>query len=178
MVRDSGDYGVKVAPSSPNPLLTIKPTNVLFLTGLWDSRGNRAKARGGGRHEPINQRPSYGQRDRRRLGGTRTGRSAVTTDRAFINADQVNGKECLDRRSTRARGGSNARGSQVGERDLNAALVRLKYGPARDRPVRLRGRAEAGFVEASCLYRNLIFAISGTKPGQLGARRVRYAPPQ
>lgn len=34
MVRDSGDYGVKVAPSSPNPLLTNKPTNVLFLTSL------------------------------------------------------------------------------------------------------------------------------------------------
>jgi tRNA (cmo5U34)-methyltransferase len=61
-----------------------------------------------------------------------------------------------------------ARELKVGERDLNAALVRMKQDMPAAVGQQLAWLREAGFVEVSCSYRNLIFAVlSGTKPANV-----------
>lgn len=96
----------------------------------------------------------------------------LTPGGVFINADQVAGEgAAIDERS-RQMWIKRARELKIGERELAAALERMK----RDLPAtvgqQLAWLRETGFVGVSCSYRNLIFAvISGTRPEQ--AREAR-----
>ncbi len=58
-----------------------------------------------------------------------------------------------------------ARELKVTERDLDEAIARMKHDLPASVGQQLAWMREAGFVEVSCVYRNLIFAVlSGTKP--------------
>lgn len=89
----------------------------------------------------------------------------LTPGGVFINADQVAGETAtIDRRSYDM-WIKRARELKAGERDLNAALERMKQDLPATVGQQLAWMREAGFVEVACTYRNLIFAVlSGTKP--------------
>jgi tRNA (cmo5U34)-methyltransferase len=54
---------------------------------------------------------------------------------------------------------------KVSERDLQAAIARMKQDLPATVGQQLGWMREAGFVEVSCAYRNLIFAVlSGARP--------------
>jgi tRNA (cmo5U34)-methyltransferase len=89
----------------------------------------------------------------------------LTPGGVFINADQVAGEGAAIDERARQMWIKRARELKLGERELAAALERMK----RDLPAtvgqQLAWMRESGFVGVSCSYRNLIFAVlSGTKP--------------
>ncbi len=93
----------------------------------------------------------------------------LTPGGVFINADEVAGEGAAIDERARQRWIERARELKASDRELDATLERMK----RDMPAtvgqQLAWLRESGFVEVSCSYRNLIFAVlSGTKPG--GAR--------
>ena len=89
----------------------------------------------------------------------------LTPGGVFINADQVAGETPgIDQRSQRM-WIKRAREMKVSERDLKAAIERMKQDFPATVGQHLGWMRETGFVEVSCSYRNLIFAVlSGTKP--------------
>jgi tRNA (cmo5U34)-methyltransferase len=89
----------------------------------------------------------------------------LTPAGVFINADQVAGEtEAIDLRA-RQRWIERAREQKVAEKDLNVAIERMKQDLPATVGQQLAWMREAGFIEVSCAYRNLIFAVlSGTKP--------------
>lgn len=89
----------------------------------------------------------------------------LTPGGVFINADQVAGEGvAIDERSRRS-WIERTRELKISERDLNAALERMKQDLPATVGQQLAWLREAGFIEVSCSYRNLIFAVlSGSKP--------------
>jgi tRNA (cmo5U34)-methyltransferase len=89
----------------------------------------------------------------------------LTPGGVFINADQVAGETAaIDQRSHRM-WVKRARELKVSERDLQAAIARMKQDLPATVGQQLAWMREAGFVEVSCAYRNLIYAVlSGTRP--------------
>jgi tRNA (cmo5U34)-methyltransferase len=89
----------------------------------------------------------------------------LTSGGVLINADQVAGETAaIDQRSLQM-WIKRARELKVSERDLNAALERMKQDLPATVGQQLAWMRESGFTEVSCAYRNLIFAVvSGTKP--------------
>lgn len=89
----------------------------------------------------------------------------LTHGGTFINADQVAGETAAIERRSRELWVRRAREQKVGERDLDAALERMKLDLPATVGQQLAWLRESGFTEVSCSYRNLIFAVlSGTKP--------------
>ena len=83
----------------------------------------------------------------------------------MINADQVAGETAAIDQRSRQMWIKRARELKVSERDLNAALERMKQDLPATVGQQLAWMRESGFTEVSCAYRNLIFAVvSGTKP--------------
>jgi tRNA (cmo5U34)-methyltransferase len=96
----------------------------------------------------------------------------LTPSGVFINADQVAGESAAIDERARQRWIKRARELKVSERDLNAALARMKQDLPATVGQQLGWLREAGFVEVSCSYRNLIFAVlSGTKPSGMREER-------
>jgi tRNA (cmo5U34)-methyltransferase len=92
----------------------------------------------------------------------------LTPRGVFINADQVAGEGAAVDERARQMWIKRARELKVAERDLNAALARMKQDMPATVGQQLGWLREAGFVEVSCSYRNLIFAVlSGTKPANM-----------
>ncbi|HUA34502.1 MAG TPA: class I SAM-dependent methyltransferase [Candidatus Binataceae bacterium] len=94
----------------------------------------------------------------------------LTPGGVFINADQVAGEGAAIDERARQMWLKRARELKASDRELDATLERMK----RDMPAtvgqQLAWLRETGFVEVSCSYRNLIFAVlSGTKPGAVRA---------
>ena len=84
---------------------------------------------------------------------------------AFINADQVAGDTSAHDRHAREQWMARARELKIAERDLAAALERMKQDLPATVGQQLVWMREAGFVDVACSYRNLIFAVlSGIKP--------------
>lgn len=84
----------------------------------------------------------------------------------FINADQVAGETAGIEERSREMWIKHARELKVAERDLVSALSRMKQDLPSTVGQHLTWMREVGFVEVSCVYRNLIFAvISGAKSG-------------
>jgi tRNA (cmo5U34)-methyltransferase len=89
----------------------------------------------------------------------------LTPGGAFINGDQVAGDTAASDRHTREQWMKRARELKVGERDLAAALERMKQDLPATVGQQLVWMREAGFIDVACSYRNLIFAVlSGVKP--------------
>ena len=90
----------------------------------------------------------------------------------FIDIDQVAGETAaIDQRSRRM-WVKRALELKVSERELEAAIARIKQDFPATVGQYLGWMREAGFFEVSCTYRNLIFAVlSGTKPANTSARR-------
>jgi tRNA (cmo5U34)-methyltransferase len=89
----------------------------------------------------------------------------LTPGGVFINADQVAGETAAIDRRARQMWIKRARELKVAERNLNAELERMKQDLPAAVGQQLAWMRECGFVEVSCAYRNLIFAVlSGTKP--------------
>src|SRR6267378_7101678 len=92
----------------------------------------------------------------------------LTAGGVFINADQVAGETAAIDRRSHDLWIKRARELKAGERDLNAALERMKQDLPATVGQQLAWMREAGFVEVACSYRNLIFAVlSGTKPANV-----------
>ena len=95
----------------------------------------------------------------------------LTPGGVFINADQVAGETAAIDRRSREMWIKRARELKAVERDLNAALERMKQDLPATVGQQLAWMRESGFVEVACSYRNLIFAVlSGTKPANPLAR--------
>ena len=93
----------------------------------------------------------------------------LTPGGAFINADQVAGDGAASDRRSREIWMTRARELKIAERDLEAALERMKQDLPATVGQQLVWMREAGFIEVACSYRNLIFAVlSGIKPGKPG----------
>ena len=89
----------------------------------------------------------------------------LTSGGVFINADQVGGETAAIDQRSRQMWIKRARELKVGERDLNAAVERMKHDLPATVGQQLAWMRESGFTEVACAYRNLIFAVlSGTKP--------------
>ena len=89
----------------------------------------------------------------------------LTPGGVFINADQVGGETAAIEQRSRQMWLKRARELKVGERDLNAAVERMKHDLPATVGQQLAWMRESGFTEVTCAYRNLIFAVlSGTKP--------------
>jgi len=89
----------------------------------------------------------------------------LTPGGVFVNADQVAGETAAIDERTRELWIKRARELKVAERDLVAALSRMKQDLPATVGQHLAWMREVGFVEVSCVYRNLIFAVlSGSKP--------------
>jgi len=90
----------------------------------------------------------------------------LTPGGIFIDADQVAGETAAIEHRSRQLWIKRARELKVKERDLNAALERMKQDLPATVGQQLAWIRESGFIEVSCTYRNLIFAVlSGVKPG-------------
>jgi len=84
---------------------------------------------------------------------------------AFINADQVAGDTPANDRHAREQWMKRAGELKITQRDLAAALERMKQDLPATVGQQLVWMREAGFVDVACSYRNLIFAVlSGIKP--------------
>jgi tRNA (cmo5U34)-methyltransferase len=95
----------------------------------------------------------------------------LTPGGVFINADQVAGETAAIDRRSRETWIKRARELKAGERDLDAALERMKQDLPATVGQQLAWMRECGFIEVACSYRNLIFAVlSGTKPAHPLAR--------
>jgi tRNA (cmo5U34)-methyltransferase len=91
----------------------------------------------------------------------------LTPGGVFINADQVAGETAAIDQRARQLWIKRARELKIGERDLDAALERMKQDLPATVGQQLAWLRESGFVEVACTYRNLIFAVlSGMKPGK------------
>src|SRR5579864_2814801 len=89
----------------------------------------------------------------------------LTPGGVFINADQVAGDTAASDRHARGIWMKRAREMKIGERDLEAALERMKQDLPASVGQQLVWMREAGFIDVACSYRNLIFAVlSGVKP--------------
>ena len=89
----------------------------------------------------------------------------LTPGGAFINADQVAGDTAASDRHAREMWMKRARELKIAERDLEAALERMKQDLPATVGQQLVWMRDAGFVDVACSYRNLIFAVlSGVKP--------------
>jgi tRNA (cmo5U34)-methyltransferase len=89
----------------------------------------------------------------------------LTPGGVFINADQVAGETAAIDRRSRETWVRRSRELKATERDLNAALERMKQDLSATVGQQLAWMRESGLVEVSCSYRNLIYAvISGMKP--------------
>ena len=89
----------------------------------------------------------------------------LTPGGAFINADQVAGDTTAIDRHAREQWMKHARELKVTQRDLDAALERMKQDLPATVGQQLSWMREAGFIDVACSYRNLIFAVlSGVKP--------------
>jgi tRNA (cmo5U34)-methyltransferase len=89
----------------------------------------------------------------------------LTPGGAFINADQVAGDTTAIDRHTREHWMKRAQELKVTQRDLEAALERMKQDLPATVGQQLSWMREAGFIDVACSYRNLIFAVlSGVKP--------------
>ncbi len=89
----------------------------------------------------------------------------LTPGGAFINADQVAGDTAGSDRHSREMWMARARELKVTERDLAAALERMKQDLPASVGQQIFWMREAGFSDVACSYRNLIFAVlSGVKP--------------
>ena len=89
----------------------------------------------------------------------------LTPGGVFINADQVAGETAAIDQRSREMWMKGARELKVSEKDLDAALGRMKQDLPATVGQQLAWIREAGFVEVSCSYRNQIFAVlSGAKP--------------
>ena len=98
----------------------------------------------------------------------------LTPGGAFINADQVAGETASIDNRARQIWLTRARELKVTERDLNAAIERMKQDLPATVGQQLAWMREAGFVEVACPYRNLIFAVlSGLKPQSAAPAEVR-----
>jgi tRNA (cmo5U34)-methyltransferase len=93
----------------------------------------------------------------------------LTTGGVFINADQVAGETTAIDRRARDLWMKRARELKAGEKDLAAAVEIMKRDLPSTVGQHLAWMRETGFVDVSCVYRNLIYAvISGTKPANAG----------
>jgi len=93
----------------------------------------------------------------------------LTPDGVFVNADQVAGETATIDERARHLWMERARELKVGDRDLAAAIERMKQDLPATVGRQMSWMREAGFIEVSCAYRNLIFAVfSGVKPGSAG----------
>ena len=89
----------------------------------------------------------------------------LTPGGAFINADQVAGDTAASDRHAREQWMKRAQELKVTQRDLEAALERMKQDLPATVGQQLSWMREAGFIDVTCSYRNLIFAVlSGVKP--------------
>jgi tRNA (cmo5U34)-methyltransferase len=89
----------------------------------------------------------------------------LTPGGVFINADQVAGETAAIDERARQLWMKRALELKVTRRDLDAALERMKQDLPATVGQQLAWMRESGFVEVSCSYRNLVFAVlSGTKP--------------
>jgi tRNA (cmo5U34)-methyltransferase len=89
----------------------------------------------------------------------------LTPGGVFINADQVAGETAAIDQRLREMWIRRARELKVGERDLQAAVERMKQDLPATVGQQLAWMRESGFVEVTCAYRNLIFAVlSGARP--------------
>jgi len=89
----------------------------------------------------------------------------LTPGGVFINADQVAGETAAIDERSRKLWIKGARELKVSEKDLDAALGRMKQDLPATVGQQLAWIREAGFIEVSCSYRNQIFAVlSGAKP--------------
>ncbi len=89
----------------------------------------------------------------------------LTAGGVFINADQVAGETAAIDQRSRQMWIKRAHELKVGERELEAALERMKQDLPATVGQQLAWMRESGFAEVACAYRNLIFAVlSGTKP--------------
>jgi tRNA (cmo5U34)-methyltransferase len=91
----------------------------------------------------------------------------LTPGGVFINADQVAGETPEIDQRLRQMWIERARELKIAERDLDAALERMRQDLPATVGQQLSWMREAGFSGVACVYRNLIFAVlSGTKPGK------------
>jgi tRNA (cmo5U34)-methyltransferase len=89
----------------------------------------------------------------------------LTPGGVFINADQVAGETAAIDRRARQMWINRTRELKLGERELNAALERMKQDLPATVGQQLAWMREAGFADVTCAYRNLIFAVlAGAKP--------------
>jgi len=89
----------------------------------------------------------------------------LTPGGVFINAEQVAGETAAIDQHMRRRWIERAHEMKISERDLNAALGRMKHDLPATAGHQLGWMRESGFIDVACTYRNLIFAVlSGTKP--------------
>ena len=89
----------------------------------------------------------------------------LTPGGVFINADQVAGDTAANDRHQRERWMARARELKIAEKDLTAALERMKQDLPATVGQQLFWLRETGFLDVACSYRNLIFAVlSGVKP--------------
>ena len=89
----------------------------------------------------------------------------LTPGGVFINADQVAGDTAAIDRHARERWMAHARELKIAEKDLTAALERMKQDLPSTVGQQLFWLRETGFLDVACSYRNLIFAVlSGVKP--------------
>jgi tRNA (cmo5U34)-methyltransferase len=85
----------------------------------------------------------------------------------FINADQVAGETDSIERRAHEMWLRRVREMKIGERDLRAALARMREDLPSTVGRQIGWMRDAGFTEVYCAYRNLIFAVlSGVKPRQ------------
>ena len=92
-------------------------------------------------------------------------RPQATSGGVFINADQVGGETAAIDQRSRQMWLKRAHELKVAERDLNAAVERMKHALPATVGQQLAWLRESGFTEVTCTHRNLIFAVlSGTKP--------------
>lgn len=92
--------------------------------------------------------------------------SHLSPEGVFVNADQVVGETAAIDRRAREAWMRRAREMKIAERDLAAALDRMKQDLPATVGQQLAWMREAGLVDVACVYRNLIFAVfAGTKPG-------------
>ncbi|HLK88063.1 MAG TPA: methyltransferase domain-containing protein [Candidatus Binataceae bacterium] len=90
----------------------------------------------------------------------------LTPGGVFVNADQVAGETAAIDRHAREAWMRRAREMKIADRDLAAALERMKQDLPATVGQQLAWMREAGLIDVACVYRNLIFAVfAGTKPG-------------
>ncbi len=77
----------------------------------------------------------------------------------FVNAEQVRGATPEIEQAHRERWLTRVRELGVNERDLTAALERMKFDRAATLEEQLEWLKQAGFREIDCTYKNLIFAV-------------------